>query len=124
MSIGLGDVVVPGDPSFYAGEVGRPLVELFAGLLQRDVELPSEGPEVRDVRCCNRAEYLAVDFPGNVAFEAAHGFSFALAVGHPFGNIVLGAVVRLHAGKDNVVEGTVGLAVTTFAESVTVGFAR
>ena len=43
MSVGLGDVVVSGDPSFYAGEVGRPLFELFAGLLQRDAELPSRG---------------------------------------------------------------------------------
>ena len=72
LSVRLSDMVVPGHPSFYAGEVGGPLVELFAGLLQRDAELPSEGPEVCDVRCCNRAEYLAVDFTGDVAFEAAH----------------------------------------------------
>ena len=61
---------VPGDPSFYAGEVGGPLVELFGGLLQRDAELPSEGPEVGDVWCCDGAEYLVVDFAGDVAFKA------------------------------------------------------
>jgi hypothetical protein len=49
LSVRLGDVVVSGDPSFYAGEVGGPLVELFAGLLQRDAELPSEGPEAAGV---------------------------------------------------------------------------
>ena len=93
LSVRLGDVIVSGDPSFYAGEVGGPLVELFAGLLQRDAELLPEAAEVGDVRCCDGAEYLAVDVPCDVAFEAAHGFSFALAVGHPFGNVVLGSVV-------------------------------
>lgn len=93
LSVRLGDVIVSRDPSFYAGEVGGPLVELFAGLLQRDAELPSEGAEVSDVRWCNGAEYLAVDLPGDLAFQAAHGFSFALAVGHPCGHVVLGSVV-------------------------------
>jgi hypothetical protein len=74
LSVRLGDVVVSGDPSFYAGEVGGPLVELFAGLLQRDAELPSEGPEVGDVRCCNRAEYLAVNFSRCVAFDPSMTF--------------------------------------------------
>jgi len=58
---------------------------------------------------------LAEDFPGDVAFEVAHGFSFALAVGHPLGDVVLGSVVGSHAGEDNVVEGAVGLAVAAFA---------
>jgi hypothetical protein len=57
LSVSLGDMVVSGDPSFYAGEVGGPLAELFGCLLQRDAELPSEGPEVGDVRRCDRAEY-------------------------------------------------------------------
>jgi hypothetical protein len=93
LSVPLGDVVVSGDPSFYAGEVGGPLAELFGCLLQRDAELLSEGSEVGDVRRCNRAEYLTEDFPGDVAFEAAHGFSFALTVGGAFGNVVLGSGV-------------------------------
>jgi hypothetical protein len=64
LSVGLGDVVVSGDPSFYAGEVGGPLVELFGGVLQRDAELLPDGSVVADVRRRNRVENLAVDFPG------------------------------------------------------------
>ena len=81
VAVGEGDVVVSGDSSFDAGEVGGPLVELFAGVLQRDAEPLPEGSEVGDVKCCNGVEYLAVDFPGDIAFEEAHGFSFTLALG-------------------------------------------
>lgn len=123
LSVPLGDMVVSADASFYAGKVGGPLTELLGCLLRRDAELLPEGPEVGDVRSCDRVEYLAIDFPRDVAFEAAHGFPFALAVGDTFGNIVFGSVVRLHAREYDVVEGAVGLAVTTSAESVTVGLA-
>ena len=58
LSVLLGDVVVSGDSSFYSGEVGGPLVELVGGLLQRDAELLSEGPQLADVRRCNGAEYV------------------------------------------------------------------
>jgi hypothetical protein len=47
LSVRSGDVVVSGDPSFYAGEVGGPLIELFGGLLQRDAESLSEWSEIR-----------------------------------------------------------------------------
>lgn len=43
LSVRLGLVVASGDPSFYAGEVGGPLVELFGCLLQCDAELLPEG---------------------------------------------------------------------------------
>jgi hypothetical protein len=79
LSVPLGDMIVSGYPSFDAGEVRGPLAELFGCLLQREAELLPEGPEVGDVWSCDRVEYLAVDFTGDVAFEAAHGFSCALA---------------------------------------------
>lgn len=90
LSVPFGDMVVSGDPSFYAGKIGGPLAELFGSLLQRDAELLPDGSEVSDVRRCNRVKNLAEDFPCDVAFEAAHGFPFALAVGRTFGDVVLG----------------------------------
>lgn len=65
LSVRLGDGDDSGDSTFYAGEVGEPLVKVFASLLLPDAELPSEGSEVGDVRCCNGVDYLAVDFPGD-----------------------------------------------------------
>ncbi|WP_263433791.1 hypothetical protein [Arthrobacter sp. StoSoilB13] len=61
---------------------------------------------------------MAVDFPGGVPFEAAHGLSFALAFGSALGDIVLGPLARRHSDHDDLIKGMVGVAITASTEPV------
>src|SRR3954469_18310438 len=60
------------------------------------------------------------DAAGEVAFEAADRFSFALAFGELFGHVVAGLGVAARAGDGDAVQGGVDLAVAAAVEAVAV----
>src|SRR5665647_2612729 len=65
-----------------------------------------------------------VDLAGDVAFEAAHDFAFALALAGAAVDVGPGRLVVAHADKDDAVERGVGLAVAAPVEPVAVCLAR
>jgi hypothetical protein len=61
---------------------------------------------------------LVVDFPGDVAFEAAHDFLGAFAFLTPSGHVDPGSVVVAHPDEHDAVDGLVRLPVPGPAEPV------
>lgn len=64
-----------------------------------------------------------VDFAGDVAFDAADGFSAGLAFGQASFQVVAGALVPAQTAEHDAVEGGVGLAVTASVEPASLGLA-
>ena len=119
LAVERGQGVVAEEAAFQERNPGWPLAK-FAGC-GRDgaTERGAHLAKIGVVGGCLGVGDLAVDFPGCVAFEAAHDFAFALAFRGAFGHVVLRSPARCHADEDDLVQGVVGVAVTASAEPVT-----
>ena len=79
---------------------------------------------VSSVRWVASGAEVLEGFAGDVALEDADDLAGRLAFGAAPGDVVLGRLVRAHAGDHDAVEGVVGLAVAAAVEPVTAGLAR
>ena len=122
--VALVEVVVVGESAFEAGQCGGPDVEGVGGLLKGQLLGRAYRPECSGVGAGSRVEELVVDFPGDVALEAAHDFLGALAFLVSPGHIGPGPGVVSHPHEDHAVDGFVGLPVAAAAEPVTGGLSR
>src|SRR5690349_5850653 len=66
----------------------------------------------------------SVELTGDVALEAADGFSAGIALGEASGEVGAGRSVPAQAGYHDGVQGAVGTPVTTTVESAAAGLAR
>lgn len=124
LSVGRREVVITDVSAFQTRQDGHPLAK-FAGYgRDGDPEFGPHAAEVGVVGCRPGVGDLAVDFAGCVAFEAAHDFAFALALGRPFGHVILGSLARGHADQDYLMQGVIGAAIAASAEPVAGCLAR
>ena len=114
----MGEGVIAAESSFDARKGARPGCEVSGGGLEGDSELLSRRAYIGDDGGGPGVCQLVVDFPGDVAFEAAHDLLFGLAFFGAPGNLVFRSLVAGHAGNDHVVDGGVGCSVAAVAEPV------
>jgi len=103
--VALVEDIIPAESAFQAGQGGGPDVEGVGGLLKGQVLGCACCPEGSGVGCGARVAELVVDFPGDVAFEAAHDFFGAFALPASSGYVGPGSAVVAHPHEDHVVDG-------------------
>ena len=103
--VALVEDIIPAESAFQAGQGGGPDVEGVGGLLKGQVLGCACCPEGSGVWCGARVAELVVDFPGDVAFEAAHDFFGAFALPASSGYVGPGSAVVAHPHEDHVVDG-------------------
>ena len=118
LSVVRSQLVVADVSSFQTRKDGNPLAQFAGNGRDGEAEFGPHAAEVGVVWCRPGVGDLAVDFPGCVAFEAAHDFAFALALGGAFGHVLLCPLARAHPDQDDLVQGVVGVAVAASTEPV------